>query len=102
MIEFKLTLYITGQTPRSGRAIANLRKICEEGLCGKYELTIVDVLEQPQLAENERILATPTLIKELPQPVRRIIGDLSNKEKVLLGLDLRAIPNGVVKTGGEE
>jgi circadian clock protein KaiB len=79
---------VTGKTPRSELAIANLRRICEAELQGKYELQIVDVLEQPQLAEDEKILATPTLIKRLPPPLRRIIGDLSDKEKVLLGLEV--------------
>lgn len=83
-----LKLFVTGQTIRSGRAIANLRRICEESLGTEYELTIVDVLERPQLAEDERILATPTLIRESPLPVRRIIGDLSDTKQVLLGLDL--------------
>ena len=84
-----LKLYITGRTPRSERAIANLRRICQEDLLGQYELMVIDVLERPQLAEEEKILATPTLIKELPPPLRKIIGDLSDTEKVLLGLDLR-------------
>ncbi len=83
-----LKLYITGQTPRSERAVRNLQQICERELAGRYEIQIIDVLERPQLAEDERIMATPTLIKELPLPLRRIIGDLSDKEKVLLGLDL--------------
>ena len=91
MIKFKLKLFITGQTPQSERAIANLKRICEEQYSGQYDLSIIDVLEHPQLAEDEKILATPTLIKELPPPFRRIIGDLSNKEKVLLGLDLYQI-----------
>lgn len=86
--KFLLKLYITGQTPRSERAVRNLRQICESELAGRYEIEIIDVLEMPQLAEDERIMATPTLIKELPPPLRRIIGDLSDKEKVLLGLDL--------------
>jgi circadian clock protein KaiB len=89
MNKFVLKLYITGQTPRSEAAIANLRKICETELNGVYEMVIIDILERPQLAEDEKILATPTLIKELPPPLRRIIGDLSDTEKVLLGLDLR-------------
>ena len=90
MSEYKLRLYVTGKTSRSERAIENLRKICESELKGDYTLEIVDVLERPQLAEEEKILATPTLIKELPVPIRRIIGDLSDTEKVLLGLDLLA------------
>lgn len=88
MNKFKLKLYITGNTPKSERAMANLKEICERELGGIYELQIIDVLEDPQFAENEKILATPTLIKSLPPPIRRIIGDLSNSEKILLGLDL--------------
>jgi len=84
-----LKLYVTGQTPKSERAIANMRRICEEELEGQYELVIIDVLERPQLAEDEKILATPTLTKELPLPLRRIIGDLSETDKVLLGLDMQ-------------
>ena len=91
MNKFKLRLYITGKTPKSERAIANLKEICERDLKGLYELQIIDVLEKPQLAEDEKILATPTLIKDLPPPLRRIIGDLSNSEKVLLGLDLSPV-----------
>jgi circadian clock protein KaiB len=94
MDKFRLRLYITGKTPKSERAVTNLKKIFEEDLKGLYELQIIDVLEFPQLAENEKILATPTLIKDLPPPIRRIIGDLSNSEKVLLGLDLLPIANG--------
>ncbi|MBF0399916.1 MAG: circadian clock protein KaiB [Magnetococcales bacterium] len=86
--KYLLKLYITGHTSRSARAIVNLRKICEEELNGHYEMAVIDILEQPQLAEDEKILATPTLIKALPLPLRRIIGDLTDSEKVLLGLDL--------------
>lgn len=81
-----MTLYVTGTSPRAKIAIANLQHICEQELKGQYELEIVDVLEHPQRAEDEKILATPTLIKALPPPLRRVIGDLSDKEKVLLGL----------------
>ncbi len=88
MSHFLLKLYVTGQTPRSQRAIVNLKRICEADLGGDYEMVVIDVLERPQLAEHERILATPTVVKELPIPIRRIIGDLSNSERVLLGLDL--------------
>ncbi len=88
MDNYVIKLYITGQTPRSQRAIENLRRICEEELRGQYDLVVIDVLERPQLAEDERILATPTVVKELPPPIRRIIGDLSDAERVLLGLDL--------------
>ena len=83
-----LRLYVTGKTPRTERAVSNLRRICNEDLRGKYEHQSIDVLENPQLAEDEKILATPTLIKRLPPPLRRVIGDLSDKEKVLLGLDV--------------
>jgi circadian clock protein KaiB len=83
-----LKLYVTGHTPRSERAIANLRRLCREQLCGQFELVIIDVLENPRLAEEEGVLVTPTLIKELPPPLRRIIGDLSGVDKVLLRLEL--------------
>jgi circadian clock protein KaiB len=91
MNKIKLRLYITGKTAKSERTIANLVKICERDLKGLYELQIIDILESPHLAENEKILATPTLIKEVPPPLRRVIGDLSNPEKVLLGLDLSPV-----------
>ncbi len=87
-MSFMLRLYITGQTPNSIRAIKNLERICEEELTGQFELKIIDILKEPQLAENDKIIATPTLVKELPPPLRKIIGDLSNTDKVLLGLDL--------------
>lgn len=86
--KYLLRLFITGKTVKSEQCIANLRMICEKDLNGEYELEVIDVLEKPQLAEDEKILATPTLIKKLPPPVRRLIGDLSDAEKVLLGLDL--------------
>ena len=84
-----LRLYVTGRTPRSQRAIDTLRSICETELDYSFELDVIDVLQNPQLAEDQKILATPTVVKELPPPVRRIIGDLSDSEKVLLGLDLQ-------------
>ena len=80
---------MTGASSRTGTAIANLRRICEQELEGQYVLEIIDVLQFPDLAENEKILATPTLIKSLPLPLRRVIGDLSDKEKVLLGLEVQ-------------
>lgn len=83
-----LRLFVSGRTPRAERAIANLRRLCEEEFAGCYELQVIDVLEDPAAAEDERILATPTLIKQLPPPLRRVIGDLSDREKVLLGLNL--------------
>ncbi|MEZ5583741.1 MAG: circadian clock KaiB family protein [Candidatus Competibacteraceae bacterium] len=79
---------MTGKSPRTDRAIANMKRICERELNGQYNLIIIDVLEQPEQAEQAKIIATPTLIKELPPPLRRVIGDLSDKEKVLLGLDI--------------
>lgn len=85
---YKLRLFVTGTTSHSVRAIENLRKVCEEDLLGQYEVEVIDVLENPKLAEREKILATPTLVKELPEPLRKIIGDLSNREQVLLGLDI--------------
>lgn len=91
MTLFKLRLYVTGRTPNSQRAIANLRAICESALEGAYDIEVIDVLEHPTLAENEKILATPTLVKRLPEPVRKIIGDLSDRERVLLGLDLERL-----------
>lgn len=99
MAKYLLKLYITGETPRAAVAIANLRRICAEELGGKYELQIIDVLEHPQLAEDEKVLATPTLIKSLPPPLRRVIGDLSDTEKVLLGLDLRPAGAGGAEEG---
>jgi circadian clock protein KaiB len=88
--EYIIKLYVTGRTPRSVQAIANLSRICDEELSGRYELVVIDVLERPQLAEDEKIHATPTVVKELPVPIRRIIGDLSDRDRVLVGLDLRA------------
>jgi circadian clock protein KaiB len=85
-----LRLYIAGQTPRSVAALANLKEICEEHLAGRYKLQVVDLLENPQLARGDQILAIPTLVRKLPLPMRRIIGDLSNTERVLVGLDLRS------------
>jgi circadian clock protein KaiB len=86
--KYVLKLFVTGQTQRSELAIENLHRICEEEFQNEYELIVIDISQRPQLAEDDKILATPTVIKELPPPIRRIIGDLSNKEKVLLGLDL--------------
>jgi circadian clock protein KaiB len=85
---FVLRLYIAGQTARSHYAVANLRRVCEERLSGRYQLSIIDVLEQPDLAERDRVLATPTLIKEMPPPTRRIVGDMADAEKVIVGLNL--------------
>jgi len=85
-----LKLYVAGQSPKSVNAIANIKKICEEHLQGCYELEVIDLYQQPQLALGEQIIALPTLLRKLPSPLRRIIGDLSNTERVLVGLDLRS------------
>jgi len=86
---YVLRLYVTGTTRNSTRAIVNIRKICEEHLHGRYELQIVDISQHPTLAEGEQIIAAPTLIKKLPLPLRRFIGDMSQTDRILLGLDLR-------------
>jgi circadian clock protein KaiB len=86
---YVLRLYVAGQTPKSVHAIANIKKICEENLKGRYVLDVIDLYQQPQLAQGEQIIAVPTLIKKLPPPLRRIIGDMSNTERVLVGLDLQ-------------
>jgi len=84
-----LRLYVAGQTPKSLTAFENLKKICEEHLAGQYRIEVIDLLEQPQLARGDQIIALPTLVRKLPVPIRKIIGDLSNTERVLVGLDLR-------------
>lgn len=86
---WELRLYVAGQTPKSMKAFANLKKICEEHLAGQYHIEIIDLLKQPQLASGDQILAIPTLVRKLPAPIRKIIGDLSNTERVLVGLNLR-------------
>ncbi|RCJ18342.1 circadian clock protein KaiB [Nostoc sp. ATCC 43529] len=88
---WELRLYVAGQTPKSLKAFANLNKICEEHLEGKYRIEVIDLIENPQLAKGDQILAVPTLVRKLPEPVKQIIGDLSNTEKVLVGLDLRHV-----------
>lgn len=85
---YVLRLYVTGTTPRASRAIMNIREICEQYLHGRYELEIVDIYQQKTLAEGEQIIAAPTLIKQLPLPLRRFIGDMTDKERLLIGLDL--------------
>ena len=86
---WELRLYVAGQTPKSLAAFANLKKICEEHLVGEYHIEIIDLLKEPQLASGDQILAIPTLVRKLPEPIRKIIGDLSNTERVLVGLNLR-------------
>lgn len=88
--EWILRLYIAGMTPRSAKALENLKKICEEQVPGQYYIEVIDLLKNPQLAEGDQILAVPTLVRKLPEPVRKIIGDLSDKEKVLVGLNMIA------------
>ena len=85
---WNLRLYVAGQTPKSIAAFANLKKICEEHLKGKYNIEVIDLLENPKLAKGDQILAIPTLVRKLPEPIRKIIGDLSNTERVLVGLNL--------------
>jgi circadian clock protein KaiB len=86
---YNLRLYVAGQTPKSITAAANLRKICEQYLDGRYNIEVIDLMKNPALAQRHQIIAIPTLIRQLPEPLKRIIGDLSNTEKVLVGLDIR-------------
>lgn len=86
---FALRLYVAGQTPKAVRAFSNLRKICEEHLQGRYSIEVIDLIENPALGRGDQILALPTLVRHLPTPIKKIIGDLSNTERVLVGLDLR-------------
>ncbi len=88
--EFELRLYVAGQTPKSLTAFANLRQICETHLGGHYSIEVIDLIENPQLARGDQILAIPTLVRKLPEPIKKIIGDLSNTERVLVGLDIRS------------
>ena len=90
MSKLLLKLYITGQSNHSGQAVSNLYRICEEEFPGQYEIVVIDVLREPQLAEEDKILVTPTLIKQLPPPLKRLIGDLSDKKQVLLGLNIQS------------
>jgi circadian clock protein KaiB len=92
--QWDLRLYVAGQTARSAIALQNLRRICETYLEGEYQLEVVDVLKNPQLARGDQILALPTLVRKLPQPMKKIIGDLSHEERVLIGLDLREAREG--------
>jgi len=92
--EWELRLYVAGQTPKSIAALANLKKFCEEHLAGQYTIEVVDLVKSPQLARGDQILAIPTLVRKLPSPMKKIIGDLSNTERVLVGMDLRSVGNG--------
>jgi len=87
--EYELRLYVAGRTPKAIRAFANLQKICDEHLAGRYSIEVIDLLTNPQLGQGDQILAIPTLVRRLPEPIKKIIGDLSNTERVLVGLDLR-------------
>src|ERR1700748_3833580 len=88
-MHYNLRLYVAGQTPKSAAAIANLNAMCEQHLAGRYSIEVIDLRDNPQLAAGDQILAVPTLVRRLPPPLKRIIGDLSNPEKVLVGLDIR-------------
>lgn len=87
---WELRLYVAGQTVKSITALANLKRYCEQHLAGRYTLEVIDLLKNPQLAEGDQILAIPTLVRKVPEPIRKIIGDLSNEERVLVGLDIRS------------
>jgi circadian clock protein KaiB len=89
--QWDLRLYVAGQTPRSLQALSNLKRICEEHLAGSYRVEIIDLLKKPQLAAGDQILAIPTLVRAIPKPARKILGDLSNTERVLVGLDVRPV-----------
>jgi circadian clock protein KaiB len=89
--EYQLRLYVAGTTPRSAAALVNLRQVCETHLAGRYTIEVIDLLQNPRLAAGDQILAVPTLVRKFPEPIRKIIGDLSNEEKVLVGLDLQPL-----------
>ena len=90
--EWKLRLYVAGQTPKSLTAFANLRRICEEHLSGRYQIEVIDLLKQPELAHMDQIVALPTLVRRLPEPIKRVVGDLSNSERVVIGMNLEKLP----------
>ncbi|HYF67725.1 MAG TPA: circadian clock KaiB family protein [Ohtaekwangia sp.] len=90
-VEYELRLYVAGNTPRSITALNNLNRYCEEHLKGRYKIEVIDLLVTPQLAQGDQILAIPTLVRKVPEPIRKIIGDLSNEEKVLVGLDIKPL-----------
>jgi len=91
---FDLRLYVAGQSPRSVRALENLRRVCDEHLAGRYRVEVIDLLVSPQLARGDEILAVPTLVRKLPEPIRKIIGDLSDTDRVLVGLQVRPLDEG--------
>ena len=90
-VEYELRLYVAGNTPRSITALNNLNRYCEEHLKGRYKIEVIDLLVKPQLAQGDQILAIPTLVRKVPEPIRKVIGDLSNEEKVLVGLDIKPL-----------
>ena len=89
--EWKLRLYVAGQTPKSLTAFANLRRICEEHLAGRYQIEVIDLMRHPEMAQTDQIIALPTLVRKLPEPIKRIVGDLSNSERVVLGMNLEKL-----------
>jgi circadian clock protein KaiB len=89
--KWELRLYVAGETEKSVKALTNLKRYCEEHLKGQYKIEVIDLLEKPQLAEGDQILAIPTLVRKVPEPIRKIIGDLSNEEKVLVGLNIKSL-----------
>jgi circadian clock protein KaiB len=89
--EWKLRLYVAGQTPKSLTAFANLKRICEKHLSGRYQIEVIDLLKQPELAQMDQIIALPTLVRRLPEPIKRIVGDLSNSERVIVGMNLERL-----------
>ena len=89
--EWKLRLYVAGQTPKSLTAFANLKRICEEHLAGRYQIEVIDLLKQPELAQMDQIIALPTLVRKLPEPIKRVVGDLSNSERVVVGMNLEKL-----------
>jgi circadian clock protein KaiB len=89
--EWKLRLYVAGQTPKSLTAFANLKRICEEHLAGRYQIEVIDLLKQPELAQMDQIIALPTLVRKLPEPIKRIVGDLSNSNRVVVGMNLEKL-----------
>ena len=97
---WELRLYVAGQTPKSILALKNITRYCKEYLEGKYVIEVIDLLENPQLAEGDQIFAIPTLVRKFPEPLRKIIGDLSNEEKVLVGLNIRVLPGQKVNVNG--
>jgi circadian clock protein KaiB len=90
-VRWNLRLYVAGQTQRSLTAFANLKRFCEEQLAGRYQIEVIDLLKRPELAEGDQVVALPTLVRKLPEPIKRIVGDLSNKERIMVGMDLKQV-----------